>query len=68
MAVNGANPVGKRFPFLASAVSLVASRFKLPILKVATKWGGAATVGYKLYDLWKEKQAKDARLRTLRRR
>lgn len=47
----------KRYPFLASATSLVASRFKLPILKLATKWGGAATVIYKLWGLWQKSQA-----------
>lgn len=43
-----------RFPFATSAVSLIASRFKLPLLTFATKWGGAATVGYKLWDSWKK--------------
>jgi hypothetical protein len=43
-----------RFPFAASAVSLVASRFKLPLLTFATKWGSVATVGYKLWDSWKK--------------
>ena len=43
-----------RFPFAASALSLVASRFKLPLLGFATKWGGAATVGYKIWDAWKK--------------
>ena len=46
----------KRYPFLASAVSLVASRFKIPLVVAATKWGGAATVGYKLYELWQRKR------------
>lgn len=46
----------KRYPFLASATSLVASRFKLPILKIATKWAGAATVLYKLWGLWQKTQ------------
>ena len=58
----------KRFPFLASAASLVASRFKLPILKVATKWGGAATVGYKLWELFqKTREGKPARTPVVRR-
>ncbi len=47
----------KRYPFLTSATSLVAARFKLPILKLATKWGGAATVIYKLWGLWQKSQA-----------
>lgn len=47
----------KSYPFLASATSLVASRFKLPILKLATKWGGTATVVYKLWGLWQKSQA-----------
>ena len=42
----------KRYPFAASAASLIAARFKFPLLRVATKWGGAATVVYKLWDLW----------------
>lgn len=42
----------KSYPFAASAVSLVAAQFKLPILKFATKWGGVATVGYKLWQMW----------------
>lgn len=48
----------KRYPFAASAVPLVASRFKLPILKLATKWGGAATVIFKLWTLWQRKHGK----------
>ena len=47
----------KQYPFLASATSLIASRFKLPIFKLATKWGGAATVAYKLWGLWQKLQA-----------
>lgn len=46
----------KRYPFLTSATSLVASRFKLPILRIATKWGGAATVIYKLWGMWQKTQ------------
>ncbi len=46
----------KQYPFLASATSLLASRFKFPILKLATKWGGAATVIYKLWGLWQKMQ------------
>lgn len=44
----------KRYPFLASAASLVASRFKWPIFKVATKYGGAATVAWKLWQSWQK--------------
>ena len=47
----------KRYPLLTSATSLIASRFKLPILRMATKWGGAATVVYKLWGLWQKAQA-----------
>ncbi len=42
----------KRYPFLASAASLVASRFKLPIFKFGAKWGGAAAVALKLWQAW----------------
>lgn len=61
----------KKYPFATSAVSLVAARFKFPLLKAATKWGGLATIGYKLYELWKEKQTKtghDARVDAFRRK
>jgi hypothetical protein len=44
--------VVKRYPFVTSVASLLAAQFKFPILKVATKWGGLATVGYKLWELW----------------
>lgn len=44
----------KRYPFITSATSLLAARFKFPILAAATKWGGAATVGYKLWELWQK--------------
>ncbi len=56
----------KRFPFLASAASLVAAQFKFPILKVATKWGGLATVGYKLWMLWQQRMQAQARRPTRR--
>jgi Protein of unknown function (DUF3318) len=49
----------KRYPFITSAASLIASRFKIPLLASAAKWGGAATVAYKLFDLWR-KQHPDA--------
>lgn len=44
----------KRYPFIASATSLLAARFKFPLLAAATKWGGAATIGYKLWELWQK--------------
>ena len=44
----------KRYPFITSATSLLAARFKFPVLAAATKWGGAATVGYKLWELWQK--------------
>ncbi len=48
----------KRYPFVTSAASLLATRFKFPLIAAATKWGGAATVVYKLWDLWR-KNAQD---------
>ncbi len=51
----------RRYPFLASAASLVASRFKLPIFKFATKWGGAAAVGLKLWQAWEKTRPSTAR-------
>ncbi|MEO8936298.1 MAG: hypothetical protein ABI277_01745 [Burkholderiaceae bacterium] len=47
----------KRYPFVASATSMLAARFKFPILAAATKWGGIATVGYKLWELWQQHRA-----------
>ena len=44
----------KRYPLIASATSLLAARFKFPVLAAATKWGGAATIGYKLWELWQK--------------
>jgi hypothetical protein len=41
-----------RYPFLTSGASLVAAQFKFPILRIATKWGGLATIAYKLWELW----------------
>jgi hypothetical protein len=43
----------KSHPVVTSAVSIVAARFKIPIIAFAAKWGGAATIGYKLWELWK---------------
>jgi hypothetical protein len=47
----------RRYPFITSATSLIAARFKFPILAAATKWGGAATIGYKLWELWQKNHA-----------
>ena len=41
-----------RYPFLTSGASLLAAQFRFPILKAATKWGGLATVGYKIWESW----------------
>ena len=66
--------VVKRYPFVTSGASLLAAQFKFPILKAAAKWGGIATVGYKLWELW-QKMHPESRTRlpaypspTLRRR
>lgn len=48
--------VVKRYPFVTSAVSLVATRFKIPLLKTAVKWGGMVGLGYKLYEAWQVQQ------------
>jgi len=48
--------LAKRYPFITSAASLVASRFKIPLFKSAVKWGGVATLGYKLWDAWQAQQ------------
>ena len=58
----------KRYPFLASTVSLLASRFRIPLIVTATKWGGAATVGYKLYELWLQKRQTEPKLVPVSRR
>ena len=50
----------KRYPFITSATSLLAARFKFPVLAAATKWGGAATVGYKLWELWQKNHPRRA--------
>jgi threonine/homoserine/homoserine lactone efflux protein len=44
----------KRYPFVASAASLLAARFKFPVVVAATKWGGIATIGYKVWELWQK--------------
>lgn len=44
----------KRYPFIASAASLLAAQYKFPIAATAAKWGGLATVGYKLWNLWRQ--------------
>ena len=47
--------LAKRYPFVASAASLVAARFKLPIITTAVKLGGGAALGYKLWELWQNR-------------
>ena len=47
----------RRYPFVASATSLVVKRMKVPIIVKATKWGGAATVG-QLWHLWAKRTTK----------
>ncbi len=44
--------LAKRYPFVASAASLVAARFKLPLIRTAAKLGGGIALGYKLWELW----------------
>jgi hypothetical protein len=39
---------------VASAASLIASRFRIPLLASAAKYGGLAALGYKLWELWRE--------------
>ena len=46
--------LAKRYPFITSAASLIAARFKFPLLTTAAKLGGAAALGYKLWDLWQQ--------------
>lgn len=46
--------LAKRYPVVTSAASLIASRFPIPILKRAVKWGGAAALGYRLWMLWQK--------------
>ena len=46
--------LAKRYPFVASAASLIASRFRIPLLASAAKYGGLAALGYKLWELWRE--------------
>ncbi len=48
--------LAKRYPFVASAASLIATRFKIPLLTTAAKLGGVAALGYKLWDLWQQHQ------------
>ncbi|MGI9025265.1 MAG: hypothetical protein ACR2GP_06740 [Burkholderiaceae bacterium] len=47
--------LAKRYPFVASAASLVAARFKLPIITTVAKLGGGAALGYKLWELWQNR-------------
>ena len=46
--------VAKRYPFITSAASLIAARFKFPIATTVAKWGGIAALGYKLWNLWQQ--------------
>lgn len=46
--------LAKRYPFITSAASLIAARFKFPIATTVVKWGGAAALGYKLWNLWQQ--------------
>lgn len=47
----------KRYPFIVSAGSLIAARFPIPILKRVVKWGGVATLGYRLWLLWQNRNS-----------
>ena len=49
--------VAKRYPFITSAASLIAARYKFPVLATAAKLGGVAALGYKLWGLWQHQQA-----------
>jgi hypothetical protein len=51
----------RRYPFVMSAAGLLATQFKLPVLKFATKWGGMATVGYKLWEAWQKAHPESGR-------
>lgn len=44
----------KRYPFITSAASLLAARYRFPIAAAAAKWGGLAAIGYKLWNLWQQ--------------
>ena len=46
--------LAKRYPFITSAASLIAARFRIPLVTTAAKFGGVAALGYKLWDLWKQ--------------
>lgn len=51
--------LAKRYPFITSAASLIAARFKFPIATTLAKWGGAAALGYKLWNLWQQQHGLD---------
>ena len=57
----------KRYPVVTSAASLIATRFPIPILRRAIKWGGLATLGYRLWLLWQNRNSAPRRPRTSRR-
>ena len=54
--------LAKRYPFITSAASLIAARFKFPLLTSAAKIGGVAALGYKLWELWQQHQPDDSTL------
>ena len=56
--------LAKRYPFIASAASLLATRFRIPLLTTAAKVGGAAALGYKLWDLWQHYEGRPSSLST----
>ena len=60
--------VVKRYPFVASAASLVATRFKIPLLKTAAKYGGLATLAYKLWESWSSHHPTSPLVRAMSRR
>ncbi len=53
--------LAKRYPFVTSAASLIAARFKVPIVTTAAKLGGVAALGYKLWELWQERHHQSTR-------
>lgn len=52
--------LAKRYPFITSAASLLAARFRIPFVTSVAKLGGAAALGYKLWDLWKHQHESGA--------
>lgn len=68
--VTRAVEMAKRYPVVMSAASLLATRFKIPLVKSAVKLGGVAAVGYKLWEAWQRQRVLNerARARTIRTR